>query len=183
MKKILLAIIVLLSIYSSVTTYKLNNISPDIVHTSDTIPGDSVFREVTVYKPYPVKVVINSIDTFKIPTDTSKLIEDYKKTLLQLYASKTYLDTLKNDSSATVILSTYIKQNALDSLIMRFKNNRSTVINNYTINNEVKLKAGVIAGYRSLTPLVSYKLNNNFNLIGGYDILNKNPQIGILYNF
>lgn len=181
MKKILLFLIVLLAIYSSITTYKLNNISPDIVHTTDTIPGDSVFTEVIVYKPKPYAVIVPG-DTFKIPTDTAKLIEEYKNTLIELYTSKTYLDTLKNDSSALVVVNTSISRNSLDSLKMTFKNNRSTVINNYTINNEVKLKAGILAGYGSLTPIVSYKLNKDFNLLGGYDILNKNPLIGMLYN-
>ena len=181
MKKILLAITILLALYSSIVTYKLNQ-SPSIVEVHDTIPGDSVFKETVVYKPKPYVVVEYNTDTILIPSDTTELIKRYRNIYAQLYASKTHLDTLKNDSSATVILTTYLSRNTLDSLKMAFKNNRPISINTTIVDNGFKLSGGVIGGYNNISPTIMYKINKQFNISAGYNVYDKSINAGIFYN-
>ena len=181
MKKILLSLVILLAIYSSITTYKLNQ-SPVVLSDTIIVPGDTVFNDTTIYKPIPYKVTEYNVDTIEIPADTTELIKRYKNIYSRLYASKTYLDTLKNDSSATVILTVNLSQNSLDSLNMQFKNNRVTSIIINKIDNGVNFKAGLTGGYKSFSIISTYRLNNTFDVTANYDIYNKSFEAGILYN-
>jgi hypothetical protein len=178
--KILATLVIILGLYSSIITYKLVNDKPTIVTT--TIPGDTIFTTNTVYKPVPYHVTEYNTDTIEIPSDTTELINRYKKIYSELYASKSYLDTLKNDSSAEVIITTHISRNTLDSLKMAFKNNRITTINTTIINNTSKFGVGLLLGIKQLSPILSYNIKDRFNLIGGYDLYNKTPQVGLIYN-
>ena len=172
----------LLVAYSTVLTYKYVSKSPDYIVIHDTIAGDSVFVSKTIYKPYPYEVLVYDTDTIQIPADTAELVKRYKAIYSRLYTSKTYLDTVKNVSEVDVVSSLTISQNSVDSLKIYVKNNRPTAINTTVITNEVTFKAGVMAGYKSVTPIISYKVNNKFNALGGYDIYNKSFQLGVMYN-
>jgi len=179
MKKLLLSLTILLLLYSSFTTYKLCN-SPEPISDTIVIPGDSVFTETTISKPTPYVVVEYNTDTIEIPADTAELARRYKDIYSRLYASKTHLDTLKNDSSATVIITTHISQNSLDSLKMQFKNNRTTSIVTNTTVEDTKWQVGV---YSDLSLISTYKVYKGFSVGGMVNITDKKANIGILYNF
>lgn len=98
------------------------------VHT-DTIPGDSIPYEVIRTKPVPVN---HYIDTGKIhliflKPDTAEMIK-----LIKLYYTRNiYRDTLKNDTSALVIISDTVFMNELQKRLLIFQNRRYMVINTY----------------------------------------------------
>lgn len=183
LKKILLVTTILLLLYSSLTTYKLYN-SPDPILDTIIVPGDTVFKEITITKPISYKVVEVVKDTIKIPTDTAELKKTYKDAIAELYGSKYYLDTLKNDSSATVIVSAYIKRNALDSLKMAFKNNRPTaLITNVTYENNLKWRAGLFTDLSSISGIVTYDVYKRLTIGGRINPQIKQIEAGVLYNF
>lgn len=183
MKKFLIGILILSLLYNGLSTVKLlHKDKPNVIVQTDTIYGDTVYTTNTIYKSIVKSIVEYNTDTIFIPTDTTELINRYKDIYSRLYASKTYLDTLKNDSSATVILSTHISRNSLDSLNMQFKNNRIITINNTTINNIPLISAGLLLGYNNISPIVSYNINSKFNVIGSYNVYQNIPSIGVIYN-
>lgn len=130
----------------------------------DTIPGDTVFAEIKVKEFVPKIVKVPDVDTMYIPENCDSLRDYYLDLLHKHYSAKYYKDTLKNDSSATIVLESYISQNNLDSIDMSFKNNRPTAINTIIEQPYTKLLVGVSAGYKQLSPFVQYNFNNKYGL-------------------
>ena len=165
--------------WSSIVTYKLvNQVEPTITH--DTL-WDTVEYTNTVYKPKPYIVHEINTDTIYIPTDSTELVNRYKDIYSRLYASKTYRDTLKNDSIAKVIITTHLSNNSLDSLNMWLKIEEPKIVNTTIINNGAKISVGLQLGYKQFSPIATYTYNKNFKFGLGYDIINKNPNLIVLY--
>jgi len=115
------------------------------------LPGDSVPYTVYKNKPVPYKVVqkdtiveydtiIKDGDTTYVvqPVDTANIMRDY-------YSQVHYLDTVKNDSSALIIVRQVIYKNRIDSMLVRFQNRRSTAI----ISQRDKAIVAGVTGWQS----------------------------------
>lgn len=98
------------------------------------LPGDSVPYTIYKDKPVPYKVtqrdtiveydtIIKNGDTTYVisPVDTAFILKDY-------YAIVEYNDTVKNDSSALIVVRQKLSKNRIDSLNIRFQNRRQTAV-------------------------------------------------------
>lgn len=81
------------------------NPGPEVttVVTHDTIPGDSVPYEVLLPKPYPVYKDTGSTKWKFKDIDTCAILRDY-------FAEYYYQDTMKDDTSALVILNDMVTE-------------------------------------------------------------------------
>lgn len=130
MKKYLLwFIIVILCILLLIMQQCHKTPVPEIITTitHDTIPGDSVPYTVLLKKPYPVYRDTGSTKWKFEKVDTSQILKDY-------FATNYYQDTLKNDTSALIVLNDVVTENQLMQRKLTFQNRRATVINT-TITN------------------------------------------------
>lgn len=165
--------------------YILWNKQPTVIIKNRLIPGDTVYTEKTITKLKPYKVLVPDIDTITLTVNDSTCIEEYIKLYLEHNTKVSYKDTVQNDTSMTIIVDSYVFRNKLDSFKVSSKNNRPiaiTTITNVTSATS-KYGAGLMIGYKTITPLVSYSIKNNIDILGGYEVLNKNPQLGIIYKF
>lgn len=178
----LILIIFLLLTYSVITTSKLINSKPEIITHSDTIPGDTMYKDIVLYKPKPYKIIIH--DTEYIPKDSVQCIEDYKKLYRQYSSIKYTRDTLQNDSSATIVIGTKISKDNLDSLGLSFKNNRVKVINTTIVtypNKRDIISIGIQGGYQLINPFIQYNINSKVGILAGYNLSTKSINIGLKY--
>ncbi len=140
MKYFLIIIIIIASFAGGFFCRSLSDSQgPRVVY--DTIPGDSVFTEVIKKEFYPVKEdttiydTIIKIDTFLRDVDTAAILRDY-------YAYRIYKDTLKNDSSATIVVEDSISRNRKLKSKLIFSNNRPIA---YNVTNEGVFLGGSIS--------------------------------------
>lgn len=145
----------------------------DTIFTSDTIWGDSIPYQVYVPVPKPYKVVVT--DTLFKDVDTTAILRDY-------FAIVYYTDTLKNDTSALVVIVDTVSNNRLKGRSMWFQNRRPTTINNTTItnvypDNKFQLYGGILlqgnANQFGVGGLLTVKFKNNTQFSGGVLIGNK----------
>jgi len=100
------------------------------------LPGDSV--PYTVYKDKPVPKIVTYRDTITdiitdtviVDGDTVVIIEpvDTTKILAEYYAKVEYNDTVKNDSSALIVIKEILYKNRIQDRLVRFQNRRATAI-------------------------------------------------------
>jgi len=122
--------------------------------------ADSIPYIVYKDRPVPVKVVeVDSIpvhDTLWLPGDTSYVLRpvDTSAILKDYFSSVQYSDTVKDDSSAFIVINEQISRNRIDSREVLFQNRRSTMIYQ-PHNNAIVLGVGgtlsgidVSAGFR-----------------------------------
>lgn len=142
----------------------------------DTIPGDSVFVETVKKEFYPIVEdttiyeTIYKTDTFYKDVDTAKILRDY-------YTYRIYKDTLKNDSSATVVIRDSISRNRKLKSSLFFKNNRPIAYETTIINRGlflggsvspiyIGIDAGYISGSSSFGAGINFvNINNNLKLV------------------
>ena len=98
---------------------------PEIITYTDTVPGDSV--PYAVYYPTPVPDTILYPDTVPQDIDTAQIIAEYLATVF-------YNDTLKDDTSALIVLNEQVSRNRIIDRSMVFQNRRPTAINTTIIN-------------------------------------------------
>jgi len=120
--------------------------TPDIKIIRDTIPGDSIPYEVITTKPVPVNHYIDTGKTHLIflKPDTAEMMK-----LIKLFYTRTiYRDTLKNDTSALIVIGDTVFMNELQKRLLIFQNRRYTVINTYMPADKPRnrLFIGAIAG-------------------------------------
>lgn len=99
--------------------------------THDTIPGDPYPVLVEITKPVPYQV-ITPADTFWKDVDTATILQQCRELYKGYYTKNIYADTLKNDTSALVVVIDTVTQNHLQKRTMLFQNRRPTVINTTT---------------------------------------------------
>jgi hypothetical protein len=130
------------------------------------IPGDSI--PYTVYKGVPVPYAVHYTDTLLDtvwqdgdteyviqPVDTMRILKDY-------YAKVTYIDTVKNDSSALIVLNEVISKNRIANREVYFQNRRATAIIEERTRAVVLGFGGTLNG---LDASVGYRYNRDvFNL-------------------
>lgn len=155
--------------------------------THDTIPGDSIPYEVLLKKPYPVYRDTGSTKWMYEKVDTCQILRDH-------YAENYYQDTLKNDTSALIVLNDMVTQNHLQQRKLTFQNRRATVINT-TINNYGEMPAHKIyfgAGLNNsvvnfdentlgLTANVLWVTKNRWAYEASYDIFHNNIELTVFY--
>lgn len=98
------------------------------------LPGDSI--PYTVYKGVPVPYEVRYTDTVLLydtiwqPGDTEYVLEpiDTMRILKDYYARVSYIDTVKNDSSALIVLNETVFKNRIASRDVTFQNRRATAI-------------------------------------------------------
>lgn len=162
---------------------------PEVITTvtHDTIPGDSIPYEVLLPKPYPVYKDTGSTKWKYKDVDTCAILRDY-------YAQYFYHDTLKDDTSALVIVNDVVTENRLQARKLIFQNRRATVINT-TINNYGDLpthKIYIGAGLNNsvvnfdentlgLTANVLWVAKNRWAYEAGYDVFNKTFGVRAFY--
>jgi hypothetical protein len=175
-------LIAILSLYSIFTTYKIISDKPQIVTHTVTIPGDIIYKDTIVYKPKPYKVEVH--DTTYIPKDSAQCVADYRK-LYNNYSSTNYhRDTLRNDTSMTVVVNSIISNNVLQNLQLHSKNNRPISITNTIVTYKNKLpmlSLGAMYDTKSFMGYGELRVNPNLYIIGGYNINMKIPIIGLKY--
>jgi hypothetical protein len=91
----------------------------------DTIPGDSVPYEVRIPKPYAVYRDTGRAHLLFQKVDTQDIINSY----IDYYAKYVYQDTLKNDTSALVVVKDTTFMNKLQGRSLIFQNRRVKYIN------------------------------------------------------
>lgn len=180
---IIIAVLILLIIGER----SCNNIPPDpalpiVITHSDTIKGDSIPVQVFVPKPYPVRVDCLKWQFYKV--DTLAILQAY-------YSRRIYSDTLKNDTSALVVVNDTVMFNSLQNRSLIFQNRRPTLIS-YTTTiqptsdaRRLKLFVGPSVG-RSLetfaigaSAMLITKNDAAYALT--YDIFNKEAYVSIFW--
>jgi hypothetical protein len=102
---------------------------PDNINTTitihDTIEGDSI--PYVVYCPKPIYIYRDTGSIRYKDIDTTDIIYDY-------FAEKYYSDTIKDDTSALIVLNELITQNDIYKRNFWFQNRRKTSITTTTTN-------------------------------------------------
>lgn len=156
--------------------------------TTETITlYDTVKIESIVYtpKPYKEEIYINTIDTIyemqKI--DTLEILKEFTKTYF-------YADTLKNDTSAFIVVFDKITNNKISERNWEFINRRPTYIqtttNHYTSTRTWNVGVGgVISGNGTMLDygVGVHVRHKQINYMVNYIISNKSIQGGIYYDF
>ena len=156
---------------------------PDVNSTitiHDTIPGDVVVKDSIINQTYPIYTIVPRIDTF-FKLDSQKCWQ----LAMNFYSKRIYQDTLKNDSSALIVLKDTVYQNKLHERMLFFKNNRPTLINTTIIPNKNKLYIGPTIG-RNLKEItiggsIMYITKKDHAYSYTYDILNKDHYVSIYF--
>jgi hypothetical protein len=177
-------VIAILSLYSIFTTYKIISDKPKVITNTVTIPGDIIYKDTIVYQPKPYKVEIPIHDTTYIPTDSAQCVADYKKLYKRFSSTNYYKDTLRNDTSMTVVVNSSISNNILQDIQLRSKNNRPISISNTIVTYKNKLpmlSVGGLYDMKSLTIYGELRVNPNLYLNAGYNLSIKSPVVGIKY--
>ena len=157
------------------------------VVTHDTIQGDSVPYEVLLPKPYPVYKDTGSTKWKFKDIDTCAILRDY-------YAEYYYQDTMKDDTSALVIVNDMVTENRLQNRKLIFQNRRATVINTTITNygdipaHKIYLGAGLnnsVVNFNEntlgLTANVLWVTKNRWAYEAGYDIFHKSFEVTAFY--
>lgn len=115
-----------MAIVIAILLFKCDRIPEQTTTTvHDTIPGDSV--PYLVYCPKPIYVYRDTGSTKYKDIDTTDIIYDY-------FSEKYYSDTIKNDTSALIVLNEVITQNDIYKRSFWFQNRRKTSIITTTTN-------------------------------------------------
>lgn len=132
-------IITAMAIVIAILLFKCDGGCPEGTTTSDTIivPGDPYPVYDTLEKPVPYQVLVPG-DSFWRDVDTAVILQKCKEMYQDYYSRIVYNDTLKNDTSALIILIDTVYQNRLQKRILGFQNRRATsIITNTTIIGEI----------------------------------------------
>jgi len=150
------------------------------VTTHDTIPGDSVPVYVSVPVPDPDTVWMDG-EIVELPADSSCVAEWLK--LHGLYTGyAAYNDTLKDDSSALIVVIDTVHQNRLEGRSYGFQNRRITTINTHTTTTTINNGNGVFVGggFLGSNPGGEFSVvKNRWIFDGGY--YDKQIKVGVKY--
>lgn len=134
-----------------------------LITLTETIKGDSVPYVVVKEKPVPYKVVrwdsVTRVDTVFI-IDTIEVLNDY-------YSAYFYSDTLKDDTSALIVLNEQITENKIEYRELIFQNRKVTTINHHYPANKNKIHLGAIGTLNGVSFEAGYSYGKN--------------QFGVLY--
>jgi hypothetical protein len=132
-------IITAMAIVIAILLFKCDGGCPEGTTTSDTIiiAGDPYPVISYQDKPVPYEVLVPG-DTFWPDVDTSVILQKCKLLYKDYYTKNIYADTLKDDTSALIVLLDTVYMNQLQKRSMAFQNRRSTsIITTTTIIGEI----------------------------------------------
>lgn len=151
--------------------------STTTIFIRDTVPGDPYPVSVPVY--IPKVAYLDTGQTIYLPgeqapADTMAILQDY-------FATRYYLDTLKNDTSILAVLEDSVRANRIVSRRFTYQNRRPTAINTTMIlpprkEPAFRLYAGVFAGFSPKTqrfgvgPELTVTIRQGLLLGYGYDV-------------
>ena len=146
------------------------------------LPSDTIIHEIEVHVPVPH--YIDSIvyktkwdtvppvyiwDTIRADIDTSAIIKDY-------FSRVNYADTVKNDSSALIVVNEVVHMNRIQQRNVLFKNNRKTAVIAPPDDNGLLLGVGALQD--GVMVSVGYRLNKN-----SLSLSRVSNQWGLLYQY
>lgn len=132
---------------------------------TDTIPGDSVPVYYIVDRPVPYEVLVP--DTIPSEIDTFLIIKDYLSRVA-------YNDTLKDDTSALVVVIDTLQANRIKGRGFVFQNRRPTATNTTIINLMPKCedKRAIVGGLgTTFTPTFDISLKAGYRAKNGCEYL------------
>ncbi len=157
----LFALLVIVIILATMKGCQKDKTSVPTVTTHDTIPGDSIPVYRPVKTPEPDTVWMDG-EIVTLPADSLCVIEWLKlRGLYSQYAA--YIDTVKNDSSAMIVLIDTVHQNRIVGRSFGFQNRRITTINTQITTTNINNANGVFIG-------------------GGFVGSNPGPEFSIVYD-
>lgn len=124
-------------------------------------------------KPKIVYRDTGSVKTIEveIPVDSAELVRRYLALHKDFYTKNIYQDTLKDDTSALVIVRDTVYMNELQKRDLVFANRRPTVIKKTTnIYNQTKLYGGIQGGKGNFQPSIMLHTKKDWNFMIGYDL-------------
>ena len=151
----------------------------NVITITDTVPGDSIPYSVLLPKPYPVFHDTGSWRYF--PIDTMAILADH-------FSRNYYLDTLKNDTSALVVVIDTVSWNTLQGRGLIFQNRRATSIVTVTppaTTSGRALYLGASIGYRpekvGFGPAIMYTDNSRHAYSLSFDIVNRDINLSMTW--
>lgn len=157
---------------------------PEVIFSTriDTIPGDSIPYAVEVQKPVPVYIDTGSTRWRDRPIDTGAILADY-------FARVFYRDTLKNDTSALVIVEDTVTENRLQGRRLIFANRRPVAIIHTTTAIFPEDRWRVYVGSSVVTSALYNEISMGGKLQTGnwlfgyeYGLLHNSHTVGLYYN-
>lgn len=103
---------------------------PETIKVTETVIHYDTIEKVIIQKPEPV-TIIKEVETVKKifgQVDTLAILRDCESLLIDYYLARTYIDTLKNDSSAFCLLEERVSKNTITDRKFTFVNNTPTKI-------------------------------------------------------
>lgn len=140
------------------------------------VPGDSVFTEILIDNPIPYDTIIYDTDTLWLAADTVK-ITDTVFVYNDYFKMYSYNDTIKDDSSMTIVRDLKITQNKLYQEKYYTKNNRKTEL---IMTKDNSLGIGMLIGANLTAPMASYEFGNH-QIGAGYNF--NNPGAVVMYQY
>ncbi len=122
MKKIISPIIIMAIL--AFVFYTVGVKSVGIIEHTDTLKvySDTGTHTTSLGKPYPVFRDTGSIEYFPVPVDSAAIFEAYAKLHHLHYTKNIYSDTLKNDTSALIVLNDTVFKNELQNRSLTYQN-------------------------------------------------------------
>jgi hypothetical protein len=166
------------------TRHYFAQVEVDIVTEHDTVYRDT--GSVVTVHPDPEIVYrdTGSIKKVKVPVDSAKLVEKYLALHKDFYTKNIYQDTLKDDTSALVVIRDTVYMNELKNRGLIFANRRPTTIKKTTnIYDQTRWYAGAQAGPGNIQTMVILHTKKGFNFSVGYDLAGKDKgvRLGVYY--
>lgn len=149
------------------------DVCPDAIEIHDTIKGDSIPYIVTKEVPVPKYIDTGKTRWRYLPIDTMAILAKY-------FAEVRYNDTLKNDTSALIVLRETVSCNLIQERELWFQNRRITAINTTIIPEQKKrnkIFAGVFTGIKlngyGFGPSLMLNTKRDRSYALSYDAINK----------
>lgn len=180
MQKVSNIVFLLLGVFVSyVITTQCNEPMPSMDNVIY-VPGDSVPYVVYKDKPVPKNIIIldtieeTYYDTF-VDYDTSYVYIDTFAVMKDFLSSSNYSDTLKNDSSAFILLNETVAFNKIQNRELIFQNKRKTIL---VTPHDNGIILGLGSSLKSVDFSLGYKYNNNI-----FNLSYSNNGIGFRYQY
>ena len=180
----LVSLILALALALTVVYYRYVKVLTDCGNVvTDTIPGDRISYSTGLPKPSPSIVFLDTGKPYwrYYKVDTAAILADH-------YLSKVYKDTIKNDSSALVVVIDTVNQNALQSRGLIFQNRRAMFVTAPLPpgkQNRYSFLIGVGLGRNQhefgIMPTIGILNNKGIMYSVSYDLVQKDIYIGALW--
>lgn len=181
MRNLVIILLFLTSIVISFFVGKYSN-SPtkEIIEIHDTIKGDSIPYKIYITKYLPKNIILPKDTVYEILNIDS--CKEYSESLFkELYSEVQYEDTLKNDTSALIVLKQSLFKNRIDSTELIFQNRRNTSISTTIMQQkQYTWGAGSIIGHNEISVYGEYS-KDRISCILGYNLTTKTPIMGFTY--